>query len=86
MGKAGAGIIGNYTFCSISSKIIGRYKPENGANPFIGKVGQLETVEEERIEVQCAREKLHDVVLAIKSVHPYEELALDIYPLEDLNY
>jgi len=66
MGKAGAGVIGKYTFCSISSKIIGRFKPEQGANPFIGEVG-----------------KLNDVINAIKTVHPYEEPALEIYSLED---
>ena len=44
MGKAGAGKIGNYSFCSFSSKGIGRFKPEQGADPHIGKVGKLEEV------------------------------------------
>ena len=46
MGKAGAGKIGNYTFCSFSSKGIGRFKPEEGAHPAIGEIGKLEAVEE----------------------------------------
>ncbi len=81
MGKAGAGKIGNYSHCSFSSKGIGRFRPENGATPHIGEIGKFELVTEERIEVTCEREKLDDVVKAIKAVHPYEELALDIYPL-----
>jgi hypothetical protein len=83
MGRAGAGIIGNYTSCSFSTKGIGRFKPEEGAHPNIGEIGKLESVVEERIEVVCPREKLEEVIKAIKKVHPYEEVALDIYPLEN---
>ena len=85
IGQAGAGIIGNYSFCSFSSKGMGRFKPEKGANPHIGEVGKLEEVMEERIEVVCPREKIKEVIRAIKKVHPYEEIALDIYPLESIN-
>ncbi|MFA5072098.1 MAG: hypothetical protein WC511_07160 [Candidatus Pacearchaeota archaeon] len=84
MGKAGAGKIGNYTFCTFSSKGIGRFKPEEGAHPAIGKVGNVESVEEERIEVVCEQEKLKEVIEEIKKVHPYEEVALDMYPLESI--
>jgi len=81
IGKAGAGIIGNYSYCSFSSKGIGRFKPNKMANPHIGKADQLEKVEEERIEFVCSRDKAKSVIIAIKKVHPYEEVALDIYPL-----
>lgn len=84
IGKAGVGRIGNYTYCSFSSKGIGRFKPEDGAHPAIGKVGKLESVQEERIEFICNRNLVKDVVVDIKKVHPYEEVALDIYPLEEL--
>ena len=83
-GKAGAGKIGNYTFCSFSSKGMGRFKPEDGAHPAIGEVGKPEAVPEERIEFLCDRDLLKEVVAAIKEAHPYEEVALDIYPLEDI--
>ena len=83
MGKAGTGKIGNYAFCSFSSKGTGRFKPENGAHPSIGEVGKLELVQEERIEVVCDRNLLKDVITTIKKAHPYEEVALDIYPLEE---
>ena len=84
IGKAGAGKIGNYTFCSFSSKGVGRFKPEDGAHPAIGEVGKLESVQEERIEFVCDRNLVKDVIAAIKKAHPYEEVALDIYPLEEL--
>lgn len=84
MGRAGAGKIGNYTHCSFSSKGTGRFKPENEARPTIGQVGKLESVEEERIEIVCERDLLPRVVAAIKKVHPYEEVALDVYSLEDI--
>ena len=82
MGKAGAGKIGNYEFCSFSSFGAGRFRPLYGANPAIGQVGQLEQVEEERIEVTCDREILDDVIKTIKTVHPYEEPVIDVYSLE----
>ena len=84
MGKADAGQIGNYSFCTFSTKGIGRFRPESGANPHIGKVGKFEEVVEERIEVVCPRKNLNAVIQAIKKVHPYEEVALDVYPLENL--
>lgn len=83
MGKAGAGKIGNYSFCSFSSKGVGRFKPEVGADPHIGEIGKFEEVVEERIETICPREKLDDVIAAIKKVHPYDEVALDVYFLEN---
>lgn len=84
MSNAGAGIIGNYTGCSFSSRGIGRFKPGAGANPTIGQAGKAEEVVEERIEMVCPKEKCNDVIAAIKKVHPYEEVAFDIYPLEEI--
>ena len=84
MGKVGAGMIGNYSFCSFSVKGEGRFKPEAGANPFIGAVGAVEVVSEDRIEITCARQNLKMVIAAMKAAHPYEEVAFDVYALEDL--
>jgi hypothetical protein len=83
IGNAGGGKIGNYTFCSFSSKGVGRFLPGSGANPAIGEVGKLESVQEERIEVTCSRDLAAEVITAIKAVHPYEEVALDVYNLEE---
>lgn len=82
MGNVGAGTLGKYRYCSFSMKGVGRFKPEEGAHPFIGEVGKLEEVEEERIEVTCDAEIVANVIVAMKRVHPYEEVAYDVYPLE----
>lgn len=84
LGEAGAGKIGNYDFCSFSSRGIGRFCGNENSNPTIGKAGEYEEVEEERIEVVVPREILKDVIEKMKTVHPYEEVAFDIYPLENV--
>jgi hypothetical protein len=84
LGAAGAGKIGNYAFCSFSSRGIGRYRGNEKSRPAIGKAGNYEAVEEERIEVAVPRVILNDVIAKMKSVHPYEEVGFDIYPLENL--
>jgi hypothetical protein len=82
LGNAGAGRIGNYSHCTFSVKGIGRFRPEEGANPAIGAIGKLEAVTEERIETVCRGDCLEAAVRAIKDIHPYEEPALDVYPIE----
>lgn len=81
LATADCGHIGNYDNCSFSSKGIGRFRGGKGSNPFIGKAGQIESVEEERIETICPAAKLDAAITAIKKSHPYEEPAVDIYPL-----
>lgn len=82
MGKAGAGWIGNYRDCSFTTEGIGTFRPQEGTNPYIGTQGNLEKVEEYRIETVASEKIIDQVVSAMKSVHPYEEVAYDIYPLE----
>ena len=81
MGDSGAGKIGNYSHCSYSVDGVGRYKPLKGAHPHIGEIERFEEVEEERVECVCERSKAKEVISAIRKVHPYEEVAFDIYPL-----
>lgn len=82
IGEAGGGKIGNYSHCSFSSRGIGRFRPEAGANPTIGSIEKLEEVEEERIEFVCAEENLAAVLKALRAAHPYEEPAIDVIRLE----
>lgn len=84
MGEAGAGRIGNYVYCSFTMVGTGRFLPLDGAKPAIGTIGQPEQVSEERIETVCAEDRLHDVLNAIRAVHPYEEPAIDVYALESI--
>lgn len=81
IGNADAGKFGNYSFCSFSSKGIGRFRPEEGANPAIGSIGKIEEIIEERIEVTCKKAQLKNIINEIKKVHPYEEVVIDIYPM-----
>ena len=81
LGEAGAGKQGNYDFCSCTYNCEGRFRPLAGARPTIGKIGDLEMVEEMIVEAICEKKKIKEVVAKIKSVHPYEEPAIDIIPL-----
>lgn len=83
LGEAGAGKIGNYDFCSFSSVGVGRFRGNENSNPAIGQSEQYESVEEERIEVTVSREILKEVIEKMKAVHPYEEVAFDVYSLEE---
>ncbi|MBA7696441.1 GTP cyclohydrolase 1 type 2 [subsurface metagenome] len=80
--KAGAGKIGKYTETSFNITGEGTFKPMEGTNPFIGKIGEREKVEEIKIETVVAERNLDSVVQTMKDNHPYEEPAYDIYELK----
>jgi dinuclear metal center YbgI/SA1388 family protein len=80
---AGAGWIGNYSHCTFSSAGTGTFKPLTGANPFIGSVGEIEQVEEIRLETVVPANRVKGVLEAMIKAHPYEEVAYDLYPLEN---
>jgi hypothetical protein len=81
MAGAGAGTIGDYDSCSFVLRGTGRFRPLDGADPFIGEKGKVESVEEDRVEVVVPRDRMMDVLRAAREAHPYEEMAYDIYPL-----
>lgn len=81
--ESGAEIIGDYSFCTSSTKSIGTFKPNDNANPYIGKNNNLEFVEEEKLEFVCDIDKVKNVLSKLRKVHPYEEPAIDIIPLLD---
>lgn len=83
LGSAGAGVMGEYSYCSYSVVGKGRFTPSPQANPHIGQPGVPEIVDEERIEVLCDRSDAKKIIEAMKSAHPYEEVAFDIIPLID---
>lgn len=83
LGKAGAGIWGEYSFCSFSVSGKGRFKPSGNANPYIGEANKLEVVEEEQISVNCDIKVAKQVIAALRAAHPYEEPLIDIVPLID---
>lgn len=82
LAKAGAGKIGDYDSCSFSSTGEGRFRPLDGANPYIGSIGEIEVVEEEKIEVVFPTSIKSRVLKAMLKAHPYEEPAYDFYTLD----
>lgn len=82
LANAGAGSIGDYSACSFSTDGTGRFRPEVGANPTIGDVGTSEQVDEVRIEAVAPTWAVGAVLRAVAAAHPYEEPAIDVYPVE----
>lgn len=83
--KAGAGEIGNYSDCSFRTTGTGSFRPEEAADPAIGKRGILEEVEENRIEVILPVHRKNRVLQAMQAAHPYEEVAYYLHSLENEN-
>ena len=81
---AGAGSIGDYDSCTFTSSGEGRFRPLDGADPAIGRVGDLEVVAEARVEAVLPRARRRQVVEAMRAAHPYEEPAFDVLELADL--
>ncbi len=83
IGDAGIGVIGNYSHCSFVTEGKGYSKPLTGANPSIGEVGQITEIEEVAIEFVCQNDQLQLLKEVLKTHHPYEEVAVDVFPLLD---
>lgn len=83
LGRAGAGWIGNYSDCTFNLRGAGTFRPREGTNPYIGSQGKLEHVEEVRIETVVKQKGIDRVLRAMLQAHPYEEVAYDLYPLEN---
>lgn len=79
----GAGRIGNYDSCCWQIEGQGQFRALDGSNPFIGKQGALEAVNEYRVELVCADELISKAVAALKQAHPYEEPAYDVWKLAE---
>ncbi len=86
MGKAGAGQIGNYSHCGFNQEGIGSFMPNDQANPYLGQSGQLEKVEEIKLEMVLPIDKTSKVLRAMQEAHPYEEVAYDIFALKNPNH
>src|SRR5439155_19653648 len=78
---AGAGRIGGYERCSYYADGIGTYVGGEGTKPAIGRQEREERVTELRVETVVPHDRVDDVVAALRSAHPYEEVAFDLYPL-----
>lgn len=83
--EAGAGQIGDYDSCSYNIEGKGSFRGLDGTNPFVGKKGEIHFEEELRIETIVPDFLIKQVLTAMINAHPYEEVAYDIYPLDNAN-
>ncbi len=86
LANAHAGEIGHYTHCASVSEVQGQWCATEGASPALGEVGKLFTGTEYRIEVNCREEYLAEAIQAVREVHPYEELVINVFPLANARY
>ena len=81
--EAGAGQIGNYDSCSYNSKGDGTFRASEKSKPFVGEKGKIHTEKEIRIETIFPQHVQNQVITSLKTSHPYEEVAYDIYSINN---
>ncbi|MBN2636656.1 MAG: Nif3-like dinuclear metal center hexameric protein [Prolixibacteraceae bacterium] len=83
--EVGAGHIGNYDFCGYTTEGLGSFRGDENTNPFVGEKGQVHSEKEIRFETIFPAYLQGKIIQALLQSHPYEEVAYDIYPLENKN-
>ena len=83
--QAGAGNIGNYDNCSYNTEGFGTYRGNEDSNPSIGIKGEQHTEKETFISVIFEKHNEKSILTALFNAHPYEEVAYDIVPLDNVN-
>jgi hypothetical protein len=79
--QAKAGIVGNYDNVFAVTEVTGHWRPLEGANPYLGQTGKLETAPEIKMELNCEVQNIAGVLKAIRSAHPYEEPLIRVLPI-----
>jgi dinuclear metal center YbgI/SA1388 family protein len=82
LAEIGAGVIGDYTHCTFRTPGTGTFLGGEATDPYLGEKGRLEKVEEIRLETVVPAHAAGRAVAAATATHPYEEVALDLYPVE----
>ncbi len=80
--RAGAGRIGNYDRCCWQVKGQGQFRPQSGSDAFVGELGEVERVDEYKLELVCAAEIKSAIKRALLDAHPYEEPAYGFFRFE----
>jgi hypothetical protein len=83
---AHAGEIGLYDHCASVTQVQSTWRPLEGSNPAIGKVGELYSGSEFKIELNCREKFLAEAIQAVRAVHPYEEPVINVFPLANARY
>lgn len=83
--ETGAGKIGDYDCCAWQCAGQGQFRPLEGSQPFLGAQGEIERVNEFKVEMVCADGLIKKAIAALRRAHPYEEPAFDIFRMESLD-
>jgi len=76
--KNGFGKVGNYDCCISWYEINSSWRPIEGANPYLGTVGEIEFAPEYKLEFRCEQKDLELAIKTIKANHPYEEVCINV--------
>ncbi|MCO7513472.1 YqfO family protein [Pseudomonas guariconensis] len=80
---AGGGRIGDYDHCAWQTLGQGQFRPLDGSQPYLGRAGQVEQVDEWKVELVVADDLVVQVVAALKASHPYETPAYEVWRLAE---
>ena len=83
--SAGAGVQGAYDSCCFETYGYGQFRPLKDAKPYLGEMGKIEYVKEARVKFLCAKDKMKEIIYALRKFHPYEEPAFDLIKLENID-
>ncbi len=88
LAASGAGVIGEYSHCTFGAPGVGTFKASQKARPFLGARGRRESADEVRLEAIVPKSLVTDALARVRAVHPYDEMAYDLYPVEtpDMNH
>ncbi|MEA2029020.1 MAG: NGG1p interacting factor NIF3 [Campylobacterota bacterium] len=78
----GVGRYDNYDYCSFETLGTGQFRPIDNAKPHIGSLGEIESVQEYKVEMICAKELIKEAIEVLKAIHPYEEVAYEVFKME----
>jgi len=81
VGDAGLGTIGNYSHCCFVTRGNGYSKPNTDASPYAGTAGEIEEIDEVAIEFVCFEDQVKIFKEVLKTHHPYDEVAVDVWEL-----
>jgi hypothetical protein len=79
----GVGRYENYECCSFETLGTGQFKPVKSANPHIGELDKVEKVQEYKVEMVCSDKLIKEAVKVLKEAHPYEEVAYEVFRMEE---
>ncbi|MDR0931925.1 MAG: divalent cation tolerance protein CutA [Victivallales bacterium] len=82
LAAVGAGQLGNYDSCIWECAGVGQFRPLPGSEPFLGKAGKIEQVQENKLEMIVRGDRLDAVISSIRSTHPYETPAFQFWPVQ----